>query len=200
MSNVQLPPWLAVVLAVLALGAPTVAAWVQGSLVSKREDARWERERELQDKRWERERQAEKEEHWRDVRLAACADFVQVFHRWREVLEDVNYDDPSGHPTISSESIAEMEKLANQLREPMARIYLLCTVKVKDECEMAERRYRWAVDGLKSGKQRLFKTGWHYGDVAGSEMPDEDIPGEIYYRLLEVMREELGNELLGWLT
>ncbi|MGW6934608.1 hypothetical protein ACWGE0_31420 [Lentzea sp. NPDC054927] len=59
MSNVQLPAWLAVVLAMLALGAPSAAAWVQGLVVSNREDTRWERERKLQDERWHREQQRE---------------------------------------------------------------------------------------------------------------------------------------------
>lgn len=86
MSSVQLPAWLAVVLAVLALGAPSAAAWVQGRVVAQREDTRWTRERILQDERWNREYRRERELRIYEERKSAYVPAILAAAEYAKLL------------------------------------------------------------------------------------------------------------------
>ncbi|WP_146044321.1 hypothetical protein [Amycolatopsis sp. BJA-103] len=92
MQGLQVPTWLGVLL-VLAVPVGTVfGAWwghrAAARTAAKRDDARWERERDREELRWQREREhlTEQRQHelrldWRDRKLGSYSDFLAHFEK-----------------------------------------------------------------------------------------------------------------------
>jgi hypothetical protein len=154
MSSVQLPPWLAVVLAVLALGAPSVAAWVQGRVVAQREDTRWTRERIIQNERWHREHQRDRELRIYEERksayipaILAASEYAKVLGKWHTALHD-------GEPVNSFSDQAD--QIALDAFNAVAAVELVGTPEVEDalrEVILACNSYATTLDSWISEAQ-----------------------------------------------
>lgn len=86
MNAVQVPLWVTLALAAIALVGPLGSALITGTITARRDDHRWERE----DSRWEREREKLRHERilgWRDKRLEYYGQILAVIEAPYEVLQ-----------------------------------------------------------------------------------------------------------------
>lgn len=90
MNAVQVPLWVTLALAAIALVRPLGSALITGTITARRDDHRWEREARREDSRWEREREKLRHERilvWRDKRLEYYGQILAVIEAQYEVLQ-----------------------------------------------------------------------------------------------------------------
>jgi len=74
--------WVPIVVAMLG-----IMGVVAGQLINfRREDRRWERERQREDLRWERERQRDVDTQWRERRFDVYVELLAAFREWEGAL------------------------------------------------------------------------------------------------------------------
>ncbi|WNV82223.1 hypothetical protein [Umezawaea sp. Da 62-37] len=93
MSSSQIPLWITYSLAVIAILGPIGGALIGGTITAKRDDRRWEREREREELRWQREREQQFDERrhqlrldWRERRLDVYSEYLSAAEALQEPL------------------------------------------------------------------------------------------------------------------
>lgn len=106
-------------------------------LASRRDDARWTREREREDLRWRRDaveqqarRDHEREVHWRDQRLTAYAALSLAMSNWRMALVDASMQVDNGEALLA-ETVEAVRRTEASALEAYGMLGLLATEDVE---------------------------------------------------------------------
>jgi hypothetical protein len=76
-----IPPWITITLGIIAILAPVASGLLGGWIVARRDDRRWERERQKEMENWRQDRDREENRYWRERRTQA---YVSAINAWRE--------------------------------------------------------------------------------------------------------------------
>lgn len=175
----QVSGWVPLAVAAVALAAIVGAQW----LAARRDDRRWQRELDREEVRLRHERQLAEDRRWREERLSAYAQFIEVMQQWEQAITEVAFAQEDDEP-VDPALIDRMEQLDELIRPALARVILVGSPNVHAQCQelvlMYSRGYRDA---------RL-------GDlILAAEVPGRsaaDVLGDAYYALIDDMRRELG--------
>ncbi|WP_440100316.1 hypothetical protein [Streptosporangium sp. H16] len=183
MASGQVSVWVPIAVAVLG-----IFGVITGQLVSAwREDRRWQRELAREDLRWEREqvREGDKRSHeaqlrWGEERLSVYVDFAKVMGEWKEILNEVETLEREGLQAASS-LLDRQRDLNNEVALIVARISLVGSGFVQARCHDLWLFYESAYREQLEGNAALTAEGWKNDQYANE-----------YYRVLEIIRDELG--------
>jgi hypothetical protein len=172
--------------AVLGFVGALAGSWGGQFIATRREDRRWEREREREDLRWQRERQKVADErdhadrlHWRTERQQAYGKFVAGMAEWRNQLGAVLVDQVIRSEAAVSKDlrtkISHAEKVVDEHFEIM---HLLGSAAVKHAMEEAMNVFHQYRNDV------LNKRAYGFGS--------DQIIHSAYARMTSVIRAELG--------
>ena len=116
MSNTQIPLWVTLALAVIALFGPIGGAWIGGTITARRDDRRWDREAAREDLRWDREQRASMTTHWSDSRLEYYAQYL-LLHKKLEnkILYGTQFAENQETESVSSSLYGEIRELIDEI-------------------------------------------------------------------------------------
>lgn len=179
MPSGQVSVWVPVVVAALGIAGLLAGSW----LGARREERRWQRERERDDVRWRRERELGLQRRWRDERFAAYAQFIDVMNQWEQAITEVAFAQEDDEP-VDPSLIERMEQLDEQARPVLARITLVGSPGVQAQCQELVSMYARGYRDARVGDPILA------GELGGR--PAADVLGDAYYALVDDIRREFG--------
>jgi hypothetical protein len=123
MSSGQVSVWVPIVVAVLG-----ILGVVTGQLINfRREDRRWERERQREDVRWERERQRDVDAQWRERRFDVHVELLAAFREWEAALARAVADRAAGNDPAEPDTLTAH---ANRVNEAVTTLTIFGPDKV----------------------------------------------------------------------
>jgi hypothetical protein len=180
MQSGQVAAWIPLVTAVIA-GILAISGTVAGQLVNARREER----------RWIRQHVTDKQEQLRQTRLNVLGEFVNPLHRWYAVLDKVEWSPSGGKMLATSEQIAQMEALREEIQAPLSKVFLVASRKLADECDAVVGAYEHQLERIK--KAEPFPPVIDL-KASGKRISQDDFHLEIFFDLLDLMRKEIDVE------
>ncbi|TWP50791.1 hypothetical protein FKR81_19520 [Lentzea tibetensis] len=145
MSATQIPLWVTYSLAVIALVGPLGGAVIGGRVQAKRDDKRWERERDREELRYDREMTKLRNERdhdllklWHAARLDGHARMLYSLARWKTaavtMIGRVELSAQDGRE-LSEDTFENVRKASVQIVENLPPVELYGSAKVRDAAE-----------------------------------------------------------------
>jgi hypothetical protein len=187
MSGVQIPLWVTYSLAVIAILGPIGGALLGARYTAKRDDKRWDREREREEVRWERERQRladervhQKQLHWSEKRAEAYGAYMVALDGW---ISHARYLTQVPRVLPDPERLTEMEQFCAEMHELTGVIQLVTGLE----------DIRWKVSET-VGVCQMFQVSAR--NVKRHEHVDQIVPDsarviKLRYALFELFRQEV---------
>jgi hypothetical protein len=172
------PAWVPLVIAVTGLTTTIAAAVLTQWHASRREDVRWERERQERHEEWQREDSL----RWRQARLAAYARLTAAMYHWDNLLRDAR--DCRRQDARAELDMTEINRAAWAATEALADVIFLCPVSVGDQARRAVIvRERFTLSCLKPNEVSRADLDQGWNDMPASRK-----------RLRDAMRADVGLE------
>ncbi len=136
--------------ALLGFVGALAGSWGGQIIASKREDRRWERERQREDVRWSREADRDRERHehdleklarqlthtaqseWRSERVVAYQSFLDAFDAWQESAEPFVASEGNGMPGAA---VSKLIECLASLKSSSNRLEIIGSQKIKQEID-----------------------------------------------------------------
>jgi hypothetical protein len=185
MPSGQVSVWVPLAVAAIAMAGLLAGSW----LGSRREERRWQRERERDELRWRRERELSLQRRWQDERFAAYAQFIDVMNQWELAITEVAFAQEDDEP-VDPALIERMEQLDEQVRPVLARITLIGSPSVQAQCQELVLMYARGYRDARVGDPILAGDPILTGDLGRRSAAD--VLGDAYYALVDDIRRELG--------
>jgi hypothetical protein len=179
MPSGQVSVWVPLAVAALAIAGLLAGSW----LGTRREERRWQRERERDELWWRRERELSLQRRWQDERFAAYAQFIEVMNQWELAITEVAFAQEDDEP-VDPSLIERMEQLDEQARPVLARITLIGSPNVQAQCQELVLMYARGYRDARVGDPILA------GELGGRSAAD--VLGDAYYGLVDDIRREFG--------
>lgn len=180
MQTSQVPIWIPIVVGVIGLFGVIV-----GQLINaRREDSRWEREKEREELRWKRdhekemrERDFEHERYWLDRRVEVYGQLLNASREWADVARRTNY------PYLDMTAGKQTDKFAaadTKLDEAVTLIEIFGSDELIDLTKsLHDRRLNWFFDIV----------GQEFMSIANINRMSDDL-GEQHKAILAQIRKE----------
>ncbi|WP_328454693.1 MULTISPECIES: hypothetical protein [unclassified Amycolatopsis] len=141
----QIPLWVTLVLAIIAIMGPIGGALIGGMITARRDDRRWERELEREEARWQREtereearreREIKREDHryWLELRATT---YTEVIVHWRKftyvghgIVAVLKLAAKKGVQPEMKERYSALKEAEGELRDALAKSELYSTLKM----------------------------------------------------------------------
>lgn len=190
MQTGAVPSWVTLALAVIALVGPLGGAWIGARVTARRDDRRWDRDRERDDIRWRREsaertanREYEAENQWRDRRSNLYADLLGTTDKLDDLLAP---RDSKGLYRYAS--YAELEVVSTPLLELLNDQLRVVTLVGSDQMSRTARYVIQIFESQVRHFEYLIQTGLYDDIHEGLTMTPREGRRELHRR----MREDLG--------
>jgi hypothetical protein len=132
----QVPLWVTLTLAVIAIMGPIGGALIGGKVTARRDDSRWERELEreelrrtreieLEENRWAREIERENRRYWLDLRTSSYSDTIEAWRRFLDIGEKIKGSvaiaNATGEEYIISDEATKFNAASGELESALLR-------------------------------------------------------------------------------
>jgi hypothetical protein len=129
------PVWVTLLVAALGVAGGVATAILTRRGADKRENQRWQREREAEEARWQREQeerhqQWQREDHarWLAERRTIYANYLQRLDRWREAIAAADAEVRGAGLTVGT--VSELESLETEFENAYETLSLLAPTKI----------------------------------------------------------------------
>lgn len=178
------PLWVTYSLAVIAILGPIGGAWFGALQTARRDDRRWDREREREDQRWQREneshlkaRRHEMDVQWRASRSDLYSATYSAFFQWRMKITTAFTHKVSG--PLPDAEVKELIQYARQAEAQVALLALYASSGIITHVTTLSQVLSEGAYNVYTGTE-FDQENWHF--KSGDGLTD----------LLNAMRHDLG--------
>jgi hypothetical protein len=192
----QVPLWVTLALALVAIAGPIGGAWIGGTVTAKRDDRRWHAEAEREERRRRHEDERADEVYWRNARATAYAavavSLSEYLVKASNAISWLKARKPRDKELVSGESLVLLEESANKNIDTLVHAALCSQIPMAVLCTRLER-YVYSI--------LTYATECYEGLCSGQELDaakikhlemDFDMLSDVHDGFQDAARSELG--------
>jgi hypothetical protein len=129
----QVPLWITLVLAVIAIMGPIGGALIGGMITARRDDRRWQLELEREEARWAREADRENHKYWLNLRTVSHSSTIEYLRQFVDIGGDIvaALKGSDGNNISISNELKLLKKITGDLESALVRSEICSTTKMQ---------------------------------------------------------------------